>query len=106
MKDAFITVIILLVLLTGSFFAGRWTKHCDVVVTHERELDSLHILLGRRMAQIDFQQRSVDSLRTVIALRNADVPDIQTQVDHAYSRLAVPVDSLASILLARPDTIR
>jgi hypothetical protein len=111
MEPKQITVVLVvagLVLCAGSFLGGRASKNCDcpTVMDLQPKVDSL--TRRSRSLEIDAAvlQADIDTLRARQSRAELRRPSVQTQVHDAYVHLALPVDGLATILLASPDTLR
>ena len=100
-----IAIIAFVVLLLSAVLVGRATKHCECA-DRQPAIDSL-TFLARDAAREALEQRAIgDSLRARYEHDVTTREPVKTQVGNAYRALHVPVDSLAGILLASPDTIR
>lgn len=101
---------VIFLLWSGMFFVlGRASKHvpvCPTVQDRQPAIDSLTARSQDLEVSIALQWAVIDTLRAQRMRAEARRPDVKTRVHDAYASLAVPVDSLASVLLASPDTTR
>lgn len=99
MRTTTLTLSIVIALLLAVFILGRSTKNCPTLLDGGG-VDSLERVIATYSMEAEAQQARIDTLRAMIG-RVAPI-DVKADVTHAYRDLAVPVDSLASILLAEP----
>jgi hypothetical protein len=106
-KEATTIVVIAFVFVTAiAFLAGRATKECPVPPDRQPTIDSLALAVHDMRQLADGYRAQADTLSAALARTQAARPSVKTQVSNAYNALHVPVDSLASVLLASPDTAR
>lgn len=101
-----VIVIAFIIIIATAFLVGRETKDCPVPPDRQPTIDSLALAVHDMRQLADEYRAQADTLSAALARTQAARPSVKTQVSNAYNALHVPVDSLASILLASPDTAR
>ena len=106
-KDTSVVVLIAFVIVAAiAFLVGGETKHCPTPPDRQPTIDSLALAVHDMRQLADGYRAQADTLSAALARTQAARPSVKTQVSNAYNALHVPVDSLASVLLASPDTAR